>query len=149
MQVNVPSGKSVTFKEAREKSHKVASALTKMGFKKGDILFFVTNEYVDLYLVRLAVWMLGGAVRGTSVFETQGMKIIFNCSSLKKKIESYMLQMREVDAKFVCVDKDTDANVRNAAQALGSHDFIFLSIGDSPVEGATHLSELVNDDGSG
>jgi len=57
--------------------------------------------------------------------------------------------MREVDAKFVCVDKETDANVRNAAKALGSHDFIFLSIGDSPVEGATHLSELVNDDGSG
>jgi hypothetical protein len=58
--------------------------------------------------------------------------------------------MREVDAKFVCVDKDTDANVRIAAQALiGSENLIYLSIGDIAVEGAKHLSELVNDDGSG
>jgi hypothetical protein len=65
------------------------------------------------------------------------------------QIECYMRQMSEIDAKFVCVDKDTDANVRNAAQALGSHDLIYLSVGDSPVDGTTHLSELVNDDGSG
>jgi hypothetical protein len=57
--------------------------------------------------------------------------------------------MSEVDAKFVCVDKDTDANVRNAAQALGSQNLIYISVGDNPVDGATHLSELVNDDGSG
>lgn len=82
MQVNVPSGKSVTFKEAREKSRSIASALTKMGFKKGDILYFVTTECVDLYLVQLAVWMLGGAVRGTSAFETKGTK---NFCSTKNK----------------------------------------------------------------
>jgi hypothetical protein len=57
--------------------------------------------------------------------------------------------MSKVDAKFVCVDKDTDENVRNAAQALSSHDLIYLSVGDSPVDGATHLLELLNDDGSG
>jgi acyl-coenzyme A synthetase/AMP-(fatty) acid ligase len=77
MQVNVPSGKSVSFKEARDKSRKVASALTKMGFEKGDILYFVTTECVDLYLVQLAVWMLGGAVRGASALETKGMKTTF------------------------------------------------------------------------
>jgi hypothetical protein len=122
-----------------------------MGFKKGDILFFSTTEFVDLYLVQLAVWRLGGAVRGTSAFETKGTQIIFHCSFLKKnqKVESYMHQMSQVDAKFVCVDKETDANVRNAAHILGSQNFIFLSIGESLVEGATHLSELVNDDGSG
>jgi hypothetical protein len=57
--------------------------------------------------------------------------------------------MSEVDAKFVCVDNDTNAIIRNATQAFSSHDLIFLSVGDSPVDGATHISELVNDDGSG
>jgi len=40
-------------------------------------------------------------------------------------LESYMLPMRDIDAKFVRVDKDTDANVRNAAQALSHRNFIF------------------------
>jgi hypothetical protein len=58
-----------------------------MGFKKGDILFFVTTEYVDLYLVQLAVWMLGGAVRGTSVIETKGWDLILvNWYFLKKSV---------------------------------------------------------------
>jgi len=48
-----------------------------MGFKKGDILYFVTTECVDLYLVQLAVWMLGGAVRGTSALETKGAETFF------------------------------------------------------------------------
>jgi len=73
LQVSVPSGKSITFREAREKFQKVASALTKMGFKKGDILLFVTSECVDLYLVLLAVWKLGGAVRGTCAIESKGI----------------------------------------------------------------------------
>jgi long-subunit acyl-CoA synthetase (AMP-forming) len=77
LQVNVPSGKFITFRDAREKSQKVASALAKLGFKKHDVLFFVTTECVDLYLVQLAVWMLGGAVRGTSAFETKGTEIFF------------------------------------------------------------------------
>jgi len=77
--VNVPSGKQVTFGQARQSSRKIASALTRLGFKKGDILYFVTTESVDLYLVQLGVWILGGAVRGSSAFETQG---IFNSSTL-------------------------------------------------------------------
>jgi hypothetical protein len=58
-----------------------------MGFKKGDILFFVTTECVDLYLVQLAVWMLGGAVRGTSAFETKGAETIFHNSFVHKKLK--------------------------------------------------------------
>ena len=75
-QVNVPSGKTLTFAQARTESQKVASALARIGFKKGDVLFFVTSEFVDIYLIQLAVWMLGGAVRGTSTVESQGI-IIF------------------------------------------------------------------------
>jgi long-subunit acyl-CoA synthetase (AMP-forming) len=82
VQVNVPSGKCITFKEAREKSRKVASALAKMGFKKGDFLYFVTTECVDLYLIQLAVWMLGGAVRGASTMDTKGSDLRFNHSIL-------------------------------------------------------------------
>jgi long-subunit acyl-CoA synthetase (AMP-forming) len=72
--VNVPSGKFLTLAQAKTKSQKVASALARLGFKKGDVLFFVTSEFVDIYLMQLAVWMLGGAVRGTSTVESQGMK---------------------------------------------------------------------------
>jgi len=61
-QVNVPSGKSLTFAQARIESQKVASALARLGFKKGDVMFFVTYEFVDIYLIQLEAWMLGGSV---------------------------------------------------------------------------------------
>jgi hypothetical protein len=57
--------------------------------------------------------------------------------------------MSGVDVKFSCVDKESYANVRNAAKALNLENMIYLSVGDSPVDGATHLSELVNDNGAG
>jgi long-subunit acyl-CoA synthetase (AMP-forming) len=148
--VNVPSGKSLTFGEARVKSRKVASALFKMGFKKGDVLFFVTTECVDLYILQLAVWMLGGAVRGTSAFESHGIYYIF---SYKIKLthqlkESYVLQMSECNAKFVCVDIDTDEKVRKAAQSSSVANKTFLSVGDVPVDGTTHIGEMISEDGT-
>jgi long-subunit acyl-CoA synthetase (AMP-forming) len=78
--VNVPSGKFLTLAQAKTKSQKVASALARLGFKKGDVLFFVTSEFVDIYLMQLAVWMLGGAVRGTSTVESPGTTILLQKS---------------------------------------------------------------------
>jgi acyl-coenzyme A synthetase/AMP-(fatty) acid ligase len=92
IQVNVPSGKTLTFAQARTKSQKVASALARMGFKKGDAMFFVTSEFVDIYLIQLAVWLLGGAVRGTSTVESQGTNIFTKLKpNVRKLFQKVML----------------------------------------------------------
>jgi hypothetical protein len=54
-------------------SRNVASALTKKGFQQGDILFFVTYEIVNMGIMQMAVWMLGGATRGCFQQESPGI----------------------------------------------------------------------------
>jgi hypothetical protein len=50
----------------------VASALTKRGFQPGDILFFVNYDIVNMGIMQMAVWMLGGATRGCFQQESPG-----------------------------------------------------------------------------
>jgi hypothetical protein len=58
----------------------VASALTKKGFQHGDILFFVTYDIVNMGIMQMAVWMLGGATRGCFQQETPGNLKTINIS---------------------------------------------------------------------
>ena len=67
----------VYFKDIEEQSKKVASALARLGFKKGDILYFVTYETAVLYLLQMGVWRLGGAVRGGYQMESEGFLFTF------------------------------------------------------------------------
>jgi hypothetical protein len=53
-------------------SKNVASALTRKGFQAGDVLFFVNYDIVDMGIMQIAVWMLGGATRGCFQQETPG-----------------------------------------------------------------------------
>jgi len=55
--------------ESRAK--RVASALARRGFGHGDFLFMVSRDFVDMGILQLAVWMLGGATR-SSAEETSG-----------------------------------------------------------------------------
>jgi hypothetical protein len=54
--------------------------------------------------------------------------------------------MKEVDAKFICVDNETENMVRSAAKEMG--DLTFIGVGDCSVEGAVHIKEMLADDGS-
>jgi long-subunit acyl-CoA synthetase (AMP-forming) len=63
----------VLFSEIESGSYKIASGLTKAGFKKGDVLHFVTYETAQLYLIQVAVWRLGGSVRGCYQQESAGI----------------------------------------------------------------------------
>lgn len=55
--------------------------------------------------------------------------------------------MKEVHAKFICVDYETEKSVRSAAQGLSG--LTFIGVGDCLVEGAVHIKEMLTDDGSG
>lgn len=71
------SGKQVLFGDVERVAKNVASALTKEGFRQGDILFFVSYDIVDISLLQLAVWMLGGGTRGCFQQETHGNLYFF------------------------------------------------------------------------
>jgi hypothetical protein len=62
----------VRFCDIDEKSKRIASGLARLGFKKGDVLQFVTYETARLYLIQVAIWRLGGAVRGSFQDEAPG-----------------------------------------------------------------------------
>jgi acyl-coenzyme A synthetase/AMP-(fatty) acid ligase len=75
--VDVSGGTCVKFNEIEDQSRRVASALTRRGFKKGDLLYFVTYEMAQLYVIKFAVWRLGGTVRGWVTQERMGKQFFF------------------------------------------------------------------------
>jgi acyl-coenzyme A synthetase/AMP-(fatty) acid ligase len=71
-QVDVNTKQLIKFDEVESLSRRVASALTRRGFKKGDTLYYVTFESARLYVILLAVWRLGGITRGCYQRDTTG-----------------------------------------------------------------------------
>ncbi|XP_065341379.1 luciferin 4-monooxygenase-like [Cloeon dipterum] len=129
---DVCSGKKVLFKEVEELARKVASGLARRGFSKGDILYFVSYDIVDIGILQLAVWLLGGATRGSFQIEEP---------------EEFQRQMNEVQCKFVAVDCETVQSIKRAI-SLADMDCTIINVGDADVDGALKFSELSNDDGT-
>jgi len=57
--------------------------------------------------------------------------------------------MSECQAKFVCFDSETEENVTKAAHHSGLSNKIFISVGDNPIKGSTHIKEMLADDETG
>ncbi|CAB3362652.1 Hypothetical predicted protein [Cloeon dipterum] len=130
--VDVPSGRSVTFGQVKEDAVKIASGLARLGFRQGDVLYFVTYEAARLFLVKIGVWMLGGVVRGCSQNELP---------------DDYARQIKESAVKFVLVDSETIQVIQPALDIL-KYDGCIISLDDEPIPGTTHISKLLADDGS-
>jgi long-subunit acyl-CoA synthetase (AMP-forming) len=86
----------VRFCDIDDKSKRIASGLTRLGFKKGDVLQFVTYETARLYLIQLAVWRLGGAVRGAFQDEAPGKYI---CSKNLFAVLNLIMAQRSTPAR--------------------------------------------------
>jgi long-subunit acyl-CoA synthetase (AMP-forming) len=71
----------VTFGQVKKDATKIASALLRRGFKQGDVFYFVTYEFAHVYLVHVAVWMIGGVMRGCYQGESPGKTFISKNSS--------------------------------------------------------------------
>ncbi|KAF4519999.1 hypothetical protein B566_EDAN007147 [Ephemera danica] len=128
--VDAAYGKSVKFCELEDLSLRVASSLARLGFKHGDVLYHVTWETAHLCIVQFAAWRLGGAWRGRHHVHL---------------VEEYTRDMRDSEVKFVLVDEDSAPTLRKAISAL-DWPVKLLCFGD--VEGATSVSEMLQDDGS-
>ncbi|KAG8233927.1 hypothetical protein J437_LFUL005131, partial [Ladona fulva] len=125
-------GTSYKFRDIKPLTEKFASAITRLGFKKGEILYFVTYDVALIYIIQLAVWRCGGGVRG--------------CFQRELK-EEYERQIREVSSHFILCDPETAPSVTWATNQL-DWPVQLLSIGGS-VEGAKAVEEMIqNDDGS-
>jgi len=75
-QTDARTGVQVRFCDIDEHSRRIASGLARLGFKRGDFLHYVTYETAQLYLIQVAVWRLGGVVRGSFQNEAPGNKNI-------------------------------------------------------------------------
>ncbi|CAB3361722.1 Hypothetical predicted protein [Cloeon dipterum] len=126
------TGVEVRFCDIDPISKKIASALTRMGFKKGDFLHFVTFESAKLYLVQLAVWRLGGAVRGSFQMESA---------------DEFARQISESKARFALVDEETLPRMREAIEKVDwKIELIIFS--NHAIEQATTVETLMQDDGT-
>ncbi|KAF4516734.1 hypothetical protein B566_EDAN008424 [Ephemera danica] len=128
--VDVLTRTSVLLKDVEEHSRRMASALTRLGFKARDVLFFVTYEGAQIFLLQLAVWRLGGVTRGWHAFDLK---------------DEYRNQIQDCRAKFVLVDEET-APLLQETVTEQEWDVTLLSFGD--VKGATKVKDLLEDDGS-
>jgi len=70
--VEVPSERKILLSEVESNAYKIASALAKLGLKKGDFTYFVTHELAQLFQVQVSLFLMGGAVRGCHPLEEIG-----------------------------------------------------------------------------
>ncbi|XP_046395281.1 luciferin 4-monooxygenase-like [Ischnura elegans] len=123
-------GSFYKFKDIKPMTRKIASGLTRLGFKKGDVLCFATTNVDLIYLVQLSVWICGGALRGLHPNDTK---------------EDYEREVKEVRGRFMLFDTKTCSKMKWASQQLG-WDVQVVSIGGG-VEDATAIEDMIaNDD---
>jgi acyl-coenzyme A synthetase/AMP-(fatty) acid ligase len=141
----------VRFCDIDEKSKRIASGLIRLGFKKGDVLQFVTYETARLYLIQVAVWRIGGAVRGSFQDEAPG-KLLFDKNdfliNLCHFLEEYARQMKETRARFILVEDGTLPKVKEAIKIL-DWTVSVLNFGKEKPDNGTSVDDLLKDDGSG
>ncbi|XP_059484665.1 uncharacterized protein LOC132202040 [Neocloeon triangulifer] len=128
--IDAHTGVQVLFRQIEPDSKKIASALARLGFEKGDVLHFVTYETAQLYLLQVAVWRLGGTVRG--------------CYQLENT-EEYVRQLKETGARFILVDDETEEILQKSASHL-EWPVTFFTFGKSI--NITSVKSLMDDDGT-
>jgi acyl-coenzyme A synthetase/AMP-(fatty) acid ligase len=89
-QVDLTTGRQVLFGEVEDTSRRVASALARLGLRRGDVLYYVTHDTTHLWVVALAAWRLGAAIRGCYQNEQPGTA----CETYNRDVlcESILLQ---------------------------------------------------------
>jgi acyl-CoA synthetase (AMP-forming)/AMP-acid ligase II len=126
--IDVPSGRSMTYAEFENAVRRVASSLTRKGFKKGDVFAIFSTNCIEYAIAFHAVAMVGGIVTPLNPLYTA---------------EEAAFQLRDAGAKFLvtvplCIEK-----AREAAKAANVEElFVF---GES--EGATPFASLLEGDG--
>jgi acyl-CoA synthetase (AMP-forming)/AMP-acid ligase II len=126
--IDGPTGRALTYAEFEDGVRRVASSLTRKGFKKGDVFAIFSPNCLEYAIAFHAVAMLGGINTTLNPLYTA---------------EEAAFQLRDAGARFLvtaplCLDK---ASV--AAQAANLEDlFVF---GDA--DGATPFASLLNGDG--
>ncbi|KAF4519142.1 hypothetical protein B566_EDAN007415 [Ephemera danica] len=127
---DILGGKSVKFDEIEDLSRRFGSALTRLGFKKGDAFFFVTFESAQLFALCLTVWRLGGITRGW-----------YQCDVK----ETYKIQLQQSQPKFILIDDRTAPMMLEVVNEL-KYSTTLLSFGD--VKGTISVDQMLQDDGS-
>ncbi|XP_046394820.1 4-coumarate--CoA ligase 1-like [Ischnura elegans] len=124
--------KSLMYTDIEPVAIKFASALTKRGFQKGDVFYYITYNVALLFGLQLGVELCGGIVRGCFQQEEPG------------EVERLM---KETKTRFIMCEPDTEKLVKMAAGNL-DWPVNYFSI-DGHVDGASPVEEMAfEDDGS-
>ncbi|XP_071444146.1 uncharacterized protein [Hetaerina americana] len=127
---DVVTGKSIPFSKLEEMSRSLAASLWQRGLRRGGLLFFTTYEAALVYVVQIACWMCGAAVRGCFPFETR---------------EEMERQMRESQPNIVMCDPETAPSILPILPSLDLPQVKILSLGGH-VDGAESVEDLLEND---
>ncbi|XP_071453195.1 uncharacterized protein [Hetaerina americana] len=130
--VDIRRNQSLLFKDVEPMAIRFASALTKRGFEKGEVFFYITYNAALLYALHFGVWLCGGAVRG--------------CFQ-EEDVAEVERQMKDSKSRFILCEPETSELAMMAASRLGWPVNYFSIDGD--VNGASPVEEMaLKDDGS-
>ncbi|XP_046394539.1 4-coumarate--CoA ligase 3-like isoform X2 [Ischnura elegans] len=127
--VDTVRNQSLLFKDIEPMAIRFASALTRRGFQKGDVFFFVTYNSALLFALQFGVQLCGGAARG------------YYQGAQADELEQHMNISK---VRFILVEPGTAERVKMAAERL-AWPVDYFSI-DGAVEGAYPVEEMVRED---
>lgn len=123
------SGQEYSYSQIQELSWKFGSALTKLGFKKGDVFAIYCPNIAEYPIIYLAVLSLGGIVTTVSSLAT---------------VPEICVQMKDSKTKYIITVPPFASNAKQAAEQCGLNE-VFV-VGEA--QGCRPLSFFFQDDGS-
>lgn len=127
-QIDGTSGKSFTYSDLSTSIKKLGSALTKRGFKKGDVFALYLPNVPEYPILFFGVIALGGVVT------------TLNPTYTEKEVA---YQLENSGAKYIIAVPPNADNAKKAAVEVGISDVFVIG----KVEGCESLETLLNDDG--
>jgi acyl-CoA synthetase (AMP-forming)/AMP-acid ligase II len=123
--VDGPTGRSLTFGDVADQVRRVATALARRGFRKGDVLAIYSGNTPEYAVIFLAVASLGGVNTTANPLYTAG---------------ELASQLRDCRARFLVTQAPFLDKAREAAAAAGVEEiFVF-----GTAEGARPFAELLD-----
>lgn len=127
-QIDGLTGQRYLYPQVQEMSIKLASALTKLGFKKGDVCAIFSHNVIEFPIVYLSILSLGGIA--TPIFSVATVRDLY-------------YQLKETNARCIFTSPAVACTAKEAAKQCGINEVIVIG----EAEGCRPISKLFEDDG--
>lgn len=142
----------MSYSDLLKSARKVCSALNRRGFQQGDSVSIMAANFIEIVLVSVSVWKLGGSVSCLTLNLFARRLLVF-IKLIIKPVTFQMLgdieeRLKPTRPKFIFTDKKRAFRVEEAANNLDFVEGIF-TFEDADCERLLSFDTLLQDDGEG